>query len=45
MSSVSFIGLATMARAMAARALMGGNAVELIGGDTFNIALGLTLPR
>jgi predicted dinucleotide-binding enzyme len=32
-SSVSFIGLGTMARAIAARALVGGNAVELIGRD------------
>jgi NADP oxidoreductase coenzyme F420-dependent len=33
MSSVSFIGLGTMVRAIAARALVGGNAVELIGRD------------
>jgi predicted dinucleotide-binding enzyme len=33
MSSVSFIGLGAMARAIAARAVKGGNAVELIGRD------------
>ena len=33
MSSISFIGLGGMARAMAARAVAGGNSVELIGRD------------
>ncbi|WP_017586139.1 NADPH-dependent F420 reductase [Nocardiopsis ganjiahuensis] len=33
MSSISFIGLGTMARALAARAVAGGNTVELIGRD------------
>jgi 8-hydroxy-5-deazaflavin:NADPH oxidoreductase len=33
MSSVSFIGLGGMARAIAARAVAGGNAVELVGRD------------
>ncbi|HEY7259931.1 MAG TPA: NAD(P)-binding domain-containing protein [Trebonia sp.] len=33
MSSVSFIGLGGMTRAIAARAVQGGNAVELIGRD------------
>jgi 8-hydroxy-5-deazaflavin:NADPH oxidoreductase len=33
MSSLSFIGLRGMARAIAARAVAGGNAVELIGCD------------
>ncbi|WP_329065402.1 NADPH-dependent F420 reductase [Amycolatopsis sp. NBC_01480] len=33
MSSVSIIGLGTMARTLAARALAGGNAVEVIGRD------------
>jgi predicted dinucleotide-binding enzyme len=33
MSSVSIIGLGTMARTLAARALAGGNAVEIIGRD------------
>jgi 3-hydroxyisobutyrate dehydrogenase-like beta-hydroxyacid dehydrogenase len=33
MSSVSIIGLATMARALAARALAGGHAVEVVGRD------------
>jgi len=33
MSSISFIGLGGMARAIAARAVAGGNSVELIGRD------------
>jgi len=33
MSSISFIGLGGMARAIAARAVEGGNAVEVIGRD------------
>ena len=33
MSSISFIGLGAMARAIAARAVAGGNSVELIGRD------------
>jgi 8-hydroxy-5-deazaflavin:NADPH oxidoreductase len=33
MSSISFIGLGGMARAIAARAVVGGNAVEVIGRD------------
>ncbi|MFI6566054.1 NADPH-dependent F420 reductase [Streptomyces sp. NPDC050534] len=33
MSSISIIGLGNMARALAARALAGGNAVEIIGRD------------
>jgi 8-hydroxy-5-deazaflavin:NADPH oxidoreductase len=33
MGSISFIGLGSMARAIAARAVAGGNAVELIGRD------------
>jgi predicted dinucleotide-binding enzyme len=33
MSSISFIGLGRMARATAARAIAGGNSVELIGRD------------
>ncbi|MCX8561973.1 NAD(P)-binding domain-containing protein [Mycolicibacterium mucogenicum] len=33
MSSISIIGLGNMARAMAARALAGGNTVEIIGRD------------
>lgn len=33
MSSVSFIGLGRMSRAIAARAIAGGNAVEVIGRD------------
>lgn len=33
MSSISIIGLGNMARALAARALVGGNAVEIIGRD------------
>ncbi len=33
MSSISFIGVGGMARAMAARAVAGGNSVELIGRD------------
>jgi 8-hydroxy-5-deazaflavin:NADPH oxidoreductase len=34
MSSISFIGLGGMARAIAARAVAGGNSVELVGRDT-----------
>lgn len=34
MSSISIVGLGTMASALAARALAGGNAVEIIGRDT-----------
>ncbi len=34
MSSISFIGLGRMSRAIAARAVAGGNAVEVIGRDT-----------
>ncbi|WUJ71062.1 NAD(P)-binding domain-containing protein [Kribbella soli] len=34
MSSVSFIGLGGMARSIAARAIAGGNSVELIGRDS-----------
>lgn len=33
MSSISIIGLGNMARALAARALAGGDAVEIIGRD------------
>jgi len=33
MSSISIIGLGGMARALAARAVAGGNAVEVIGRD------------
>ncbi|MER5668189.1 NAD(P)-binding domain-containing protein, partial [Streptomyces mirabilis] len=33
MSSISIIGLGNMARALAGRALAGGNAVEIIGRD------------
>lgn len=33
MNSISFIGLGSMARTMAARAVTGGNSVELIGRD------------
>jgi 3-hydroxyisobutyrate dehydrogenase-like beta-hydroxyacid dehydrogenase len=33
MSSVSIIGVGTMARILGARALAGGNAVEVIGRD------------
>jgi 8-hydroxy-5-deazaflavin:NADPH oxidoreductase len=33
MSTISIIGVGTMARALAARALAGGNAVEVIGRD------------
>ena len=33
MSSISFIGLGGMARAIAARAVEGGNAVEVTGRD------------
>jgi 3-hydroxyisobutyrate dehydrogenase-like beta-hydroxyacid dehydrogenase len=33
MSSISIIGLGTMARALAARALAGGHAVEVVGRD------------
>lgn len=33
MSSISIIGLGNMARALAGRALVGGNAVEIIGRD------------
>src|SRR4051812_24230714 len=33
MSSISFIGLGGMARAIAARAVAGGNSVELVGRD------------
>jgi 8-hydroxy-5-deazaflavin:NADPH oxidoreductase len=34
MSSISIIGLGNMARALADRAVAGGNAVEVIGRDT-----------
>jgi 3-hydroxyisobutyrate dehydrogenase-like beta-hydroxyacid dehydrogenase len=45
MSSVSFIGLGGMACAIAARAVAGGNAVELIGRDAANDdATGLVAP-
>ena len=36
MSSISIIGAGNMARALAARALAGGNAVEIIGRDLFS---------
>jgi 3-hydroxyisobutyrate dehydrogenase-like beta-hydroxyacid dehydrogenase len=35
MSSISFIGLGGMTRAIAARAVEGGNAVEVIGREAF----------